>query len=169
MSRSPRVLVAVACIAAGVIGTSAGVGAATAPSGPFRPPVTGPVSRPFQAPDGPYGVGHRGLDYGVVPGDSILAIGGGVVVFAGQVGGRGYVTVLHPNGLRSSYSFVAGITVSKGQRVATGARLAAATERFMLSIRSGDIYLDPATLISAGPAAPPRHAHLVRGVSRRAR
>ena len=157
MCRSHRVLVAVACVAACLITGSTGAAAAAAP---FRPPVDRPVSRVFQSPDGPYGAGHRGLDYAVHTGDRVVAVGDGVVGFAGRGAGQSYVTVLHPNGLRSSYAYVTAIAVGRGQHVRAGAVLAQTTTRFLLTVRLGDTYLDPATLI--GGVAPTRHAHLVR-------
>src|SRR5690349_10370437 len=73
----------------------------------YRPPVDAPVVDTFRLPDGPYGAGNRGLEYATSPGDPVRAIGDGLVVFAGPVAGNDAVTVLHPDGLRSSYSYLA--------------------------------------------------------------
>jgi len=126
----------------------------------YRPPVDRPVSRPFDLSRGPYGAGNRGLDYAVRAGDPIRAIGSGTVVFAGSVAGSRYVTVLHPDGLRSSYSYLSRIDVRRGQAVAGGATVGTSSDRFQLGIRRGSTYLDPASLL--GRPGRPRHARLVR-------
>src|ERR687884_2023890 len=70
----------------------------------YRPPVDGPVIDPFRPPATPYGPGNRGIDYRTVPGELVRAAADGDVVFAGQVGGSLPVVVLHPDGIRTSYS-----------------------------------------------------------------
>lgn len=137
-----------------------GDGAAVAASAPYVPPTDRPVTQPFDLARGRYGAGNRGLDYGVVAGDPIRAIGAGTVVFAGAVAGSRFVTVLHPDGLRSSYSYLATVQVRRGQPVVVGEVLGSSTERFQLGIRRGADYIDPAPLL--GRPARPRHARLVR-------
>jgi murein DD-endopeptidase MepM/ murein hydrolase activator NlpD len=61
------------------------------------------VVTPFRAPSHPYGPGHRGVDLGGAPGGPVLAARAGTVVFAGPVGGRDLVSVLHDDGLRTTY------------------------------------------------------------------
>jgi murein DD-endopeptidase MepM/ murein hydrolase activator NlpD len=65
------------------------------------------VTRSFQAPDGRYGAGHRGVDLAATPGQQVLAAGPGVVVFAGTVAGCGVVAVDRDGGLRTTYEPVA--------------------------------------------------------------
>ncbi len=127
-------------------------------SGPYRPPVDAPVIDPFRSPPNPYGAGNRGLDYATTPGQSVVAIGPGIVVFAGVIAGLRFVTVHHADGLRSSYSWLQSIDVRFGQEVAAGQGIGTAGERFQLGIRRGSTYLDPSTLWSNG-----RRAHLVAG------
>jgi murein DD-endopeptidase MepM/ murein hydrolase activator NlpD len=116
----------------------------------YVPPVPGPVIDPFALPNGPYGAGNRGLDYATTPGEPVGAIGDGVVVFAGPVAGARWVTVLHPDGLRSSYGPLDTIGVVPGDRVVAGAVLGTAGPLLHLGVRSGGTYLDPSTLF-AGP------------------
>ncbi len=166
MSRSTRtlllaVLVALSAVLVAVTATPAA--AATA----YRPPVDAPVVDGFALPDGPYGAGNRGLEYATVPGSPVRAIGAGLVVFAGPVAGTRAVTVLHPDGLRSSLTHLAEVTVTAGERVAAGQVVGIAGERLHLGIRAGGTYLDPAPLLSTPtvrlvpldpatvPAAPP--------------
>ena len=124
----------------------------------YRPPVDRPVTDPFRAPAGPYGAGNRGLEYATAPGDVAGAIGPGVVAFAGPVAGRMVVSVVHPDGLRSSLTGLASVSVTVGQLVRTGDALGLAGSVLHLGVRDGDRYLDPASLFAS---ARPRHAILV--------
>lgn len=140
-TRHPRLVAIAACwlFAAGLLG-----GAADAA---YEHPVDAPVSARFDEPAHPYAPGNRGQEYAVSPGAPIRAVGSGVVVFAGWVAGAQYVTVLHPDGLRSSYSPVRAPTVIRGERVRAGQTIGVAADRFQLGIRRGSIYLDPAGFI----------------------
>jgi murein DD-endopeptidase MepM/ murein hydrolase activator NlpD len=115
----------------------------------YRPPVAAPVVDGFRLPYGPYGAGNRGLEYATTPGQPVRAIGDGLVVFAGKVAGNLAVTVLHPDGLRSSYSYLAEALVKVGARVTTGTVIGTAGERLHLGVRAGGSYLDPATLFTS--------------------
>ena len=122
--------------------------AAPAAAETYRPPVDAPVVDGFRLPAGQYGPGNRGLEYATSPGAPVRAIGAGLVVWAGTVAGNLAVTVLHPDGLRSSYSYLAAAEVKVGARVVRGQRIGTAGERLHLGVRSGGVYLDPATLFS---------------------
>ncbi len=122
------------------------------PRSPYRPPVHRPVVDPFRAPANRYAAGNRGLDYDTVPGDPILAIGAGTVTFAGLIAHRRYVTVHHPDGLDSTYSFLAELTVHRGEVVVRGQRVGVAGGTFHLGVRRGDEYLDPARLFGRSRA-----------------
>ncbi|TCP51955.1 peptidase M23-like protein [Tamaricihabitans halophyticus] len=87
---------------------------------PLAPPH--PVLRAFDPPETPFGPGHRGVDLGGRPGEPVRAAGAGTVVYAGPLAGRGVVSVLHSEGLRTTYEPVHA-AVRAGQRVSTGARL----------------------------------------------
>ena len=106
----------VAVIVLTVLFTWSTVSAVAAGEGVFyEPPTDAPVADPFRPPRTRYGPGNRGLAYDLAPASSVAAIGPGTVVFAGQVGGTLHVTVEHPDGLRSSYSFLEDIAVRVGQ------------------------------------------------------
>src|SRR4051812_17598316 len=98
--------------------------AVPAPAAPWSWPLAGrpPVTRPFDAPDSPYGAGHRGVDLAGAPGVPVLAAGAGVVAFAGMVAGRPVVSIDHPGGLRTTYEPVAP-AVAAGQPVVRGSPL----------------------------------------------
>lgn len=114
---------------------------------PWVAPVDAPVTDPFRAPSGPYGPGNRGIEYGTQPGQDVFAIGGGVVAFAGPVAGRPVVVVDHGAGLRSSYVNLVERTVSRGQQVTRGQRIARADVGFHLGVRQDGQYIDPAPML----------------------
>lgn len=144
-----RALLAV-CVVAISAATMSPVGAEP-PDPAYLPPVDAPISDPFRPPAGPYGPGNRGLEYDTAPGAEVRAAADGEVTFAGLVAGSRHVTVLHPDGLRTSYSFLAEIRVVVGQRVAQGAVLGTTVDDLHLGARSGDVYLDPAALFGEVP------------------
>ncbi|MFN8052915.1 MAG: M23 family metallopeptidase [Acidimicrobiales bacterium] len=121
----------------------------------YRPPLDRQVSSPFEE-TGPYGPGNRGLDYRVLPGDVVGAIGDGVVVFAGPVAGHVWVTIAHRDGLRSSYGPLATVSVRAGAAIRAGDPVGTTGGTFHLGVRRGAVYIDPAALFSGR-----RHARLV--------
>jgi murein DD-endopeptidase MepM/ murein hydrolase activator NlpD len=117
----------------------------------YRPPVVARVVAGFRAPPSPFGPGHRGIDYDTSPRQAVVAIGNGVVTFAGVVAHQAYVTVSHPDGLRSTTS-VSSIEVVLGQAVRSGQRVGSADEICHLGVRRGKAYIDPALLFAHGHA-----------------
>lgn len=110
------------------------------------PPVAAPVSDGFRAPITIWGAGNRGLEYDTSPGDPVAASADGQVVFAGRVADGLHVTIAHGDGLRTSYSFLAEITVTVGRRVHQGDQVGVAGDSFHFGARLDDRYIDPATL-----------------------
>ena len=126
---------------------------------PYRPPVDAPILDPYRAPTTRYGPGNRGIDYAVAPGTAVRAMADGEVIFAGPVAGALHVTVRHGDGLRSSYSFLAQITVHVGQVVRLGDPVGRSAEVVHVGVRDpAGNYLDPASLFGV-----PLHARLVPG------
>ena len=136
-----------------------GSGAGAAPPQPgscgvWLPPVDGPVARSFQAPAFAYGPGHRGIDFAVPPGTPVRASGDGVVAFAGSVADSLHVVVAHDGNLRTTYAFLAGVSVRAGDRVTRGQVVGAAGSSgpehdaggLHFGVRLGDRYLDPQRL-----------------------
>ncbi|MEZ5211836.1 MULTISPECIES: M23 family metallopeptidase [unclassified Gordonia (in: high G+C Gram-positive bacteria)] len=80
-----------------------------------RPPVT----RGFDPPAQRWLSGHRGVDLAAAPDAAVLSAGAGVVRFAGTVAGRPTVSVLHPDGIATTYEPVRPI-VRAGDRVGRG-------------------------------------------------
>jgi hypothetical protein len=86
----------------------------------LMPPVDGVVAQRFQAPEGDWGPGHRGIDYEVPRGTAVRAAASGTVTFAGEVAGFPAVTIAHPNGLSTTYSILSGMSVTEGEAVGAG-------------------------------------------------
>jgi len=113
----------------------------------LRPPVDAEVSDPFRPPASDYGPGNLGLEYATEPGAVVVAAAPGIVVFAGPVAGRVWVTVDHGAGLRTSYGPVAGLRVSSGDRVHGRQPIATATGPLHFGTRVDDVHVDPASLL----------------------
>lgn len=128
---------------------------------PLSPPRT--VVAEFRAPEHRYGPGHRGIDIAVpAEGAEVHAVEAGTVRFSGSVAGRGVVSVLHADGLVSTYEPVHGL-VEAGTRVRAGEVLGTLESDstashceggcLHLGARRGGIYLDPLPLLEArGPS-----------------
>ena len=125
----------------------------------YRLPVRGPIIDPFRAPVGPYGAGNRGVEIGTVPGTAVASAADGDVTFAGPVGGDLFVVVSHSDGVRTTYGFLATISVSAGTVVHLGDAVGTAQSSVHWGARHGDSYFDPMTLLSAGTVK----VRLVRG------
>lgn len=140
-------------------------GAARAEGTRWQWPVPPPheVAAPFEAPATPYGPGHRGIDVAVPGGAPIRAVEAGTVRHSGTLAGRGVVSVVHADGLISTYEPVAG-ALDVGTRVAAGEVLGtleggsaashcASGDCLHLGARRGESYLDPLLLLGArGPS-----------------
>ncbi len=124
----------------------------------YRHPVEGPVVDGFRPPARPWLPGNRGLEYATFPGEAVVAAAGGVVMFAGSVARTLHVTILHDDGLRTSYSFLASVDVSEGSRILAGAVVGRAARRVHFGVRDpSGTYLDPGGIIGHRPTL---RAHL---------
>ncbi|WP_280235393.1 M23 family metallopeptidase [Nocardia cyriacigeorgica] len=154
-------------VLAGAVLTAGGPVAAAAPGArfdwPLRPRPA--VERRFEKPPQNWLPGHRGVDLAGSPGQSVLAAGEGIVVFAGSVAGKPVVSIDHPGGLRTTYEPVTA-DVPVGRRVARGTPIgvleaghegcsAAACLHWGLRREAGGgqrrEYLDPLGLLHLGP------------------
>lgn len=115
----------------------------------YRPPVDAPVTDPFRPPPEPWLPGNRGLQYATAPATPVRAAAAGDVVFSGPVGGALHAVILHPDGIRTSYSFLESIAVHRGDRVEQGGVVGTAGERLHFGARAGHDYIDPAQLFAA--------------------
>lgn len=131
--------------------------AATTPTwvAPLPPPLH--VLHGFAPPSSPYRAGDRGVDLVAAQGEAVRSAGDGVVGYAGLVGGKRVVTVVHDGGLRTTYEPVAA-SVRAGQQVRAGTvigevrgvRPQCAVSCLHWGLLRGDAYLDPMSLL-AGP------------------
>ncbi len=112
----------------------------------------------FDPPDSPWGAGHRGVDLLGAERQTVRAAGAGVVSYAGLLAGRGVVAVTH-GGLRTTYEPVAP-SVAVGAAVRAGDPIGALTSSgshcapqacLHWGLLRGTRYLDPLTLVTAGP------------------
>ena len=123
--------------------------------GTYAWPVSGEVIRPFVAPDGPYGAGHRGIDIATAPGTQVVAASDGVVAFAGAVAGTLHVSIDHPDGVRTSYAYLSRIDVRAGDAVIRGQAIGQAGDGHVgvtpahlhLGARYAGAYIDPMLLL----------------------
>lgn len=123
---------------------------------PLRP--TPEVVAGFDAPSTRWSAGHRGVDLSGSLGQPVRAALPGTVSFAGRIAGRGVVVVDH-GATRTTYEPVAA-TVALGEAVEAGERIGTlqlgGSHCFPAAclhwgLRAGDTYLDPLTLVGAGP------------------
>lgn len=80
------------------------------------------MSRPFVAPQGPYGAGHRGIDLAPGRPAGVRAPAAGVVAFVGTVAGRAVMTVDHGGGVVTTWEPVESAR-AVGDIVSAGADL----------------------------------------------
>lgn len=147
----PRALLVLCCTAVCSVSLAVPVAAAPVPDPPpYLPPVDAPVLDPFRPPATPFGAGNRGLEYATLAGTPVHAAGDGRVAFAGSVAGSLHVTVLHDDGVRTTYSFLAQVDVVVGQRVRQGEVVGVTAGSLHLGARRGDGYFDPASLFEPG-------------------
>ena len=102
----------------------------SAPASPcLVPPIDAPVTDPFRMPACPYCAGNRGIEYGPRPGQGVIAMADGLVVFAGTVAGTRWLVVEHRDGLRASYGRLSTMSVTRGDVVRAGQELGRSTDR----------------------------------------
>jgi len=102
--------------------TAVHAAAGTTASWAWPVPAPHPIVRSFVAPQSAYGPGHRGIDISAAEGSTVTTPADGVVFFAGIVVDRPVLSIMHGDGLVSSYEPVesdlaAGTTVSRGEQV----------------------------------------------------
>ncbi len=113
------------------------------------------IDRAFDPPAERWGRGHRGVDLPAAPMATVVAPANGVVVFAGKVGGKSSLSILHSNGVRTTYEPVLA-DVKVGQPVGRGASIGhllpgpghcAPRTCLHWGARKGTQYIDPLSLL----------------------
>jgi hypothetical protein len=116
------------------------------------------VVRGFSPPAHPWEAGHRGVDLAARPGLPVYAAGPGRVGYAGDLAGRGVVTIVHGD-LRTTYLPVRP-AVHTGQTVRAGDRIGVVSAApghcpdqacLHWGLLRGAVYLDPLSLLGLGP------------------
>lgn len=128
--------------------------AGSAPTGVW-PLVPDPeVVEHFAPPSAAWQAGHRGVDLAGSPGQDVRAAAAGHIGFAGSIGGKPVVTVIH-GGTRTTYEPVVALA-RRGQEVAAGepiGRLVTVGSHCFpdtclhWGLREGEQYLDPLSLV----------------------
>jgi murein DD-endopeptidase MepM/ murein hydrolase activator NlpD len=142
--------------AAAPAGPGPGIGQVVA--GPYVWPVVGPVIRSFEPPSDPYSPGHRGIDIGAPFGSPLHASAAGVVAFSGWIGGSLFISIDHPDGVRTTYSWISSSLVTRGQSVARDEIIGATGHghpseprtHLHFGARIGSTYIDPMSLLEPG-------------------
>lgn len=129
----------------------------------LRPPVEGPLVRGFEEFAGPFGAGHRGVDFGGVPGEPVRAPASGRVTFAGPVVGTTWVTMQIAPAVLVTLGPLRSLEVSVGQAATSGDRLGTlasghasadpSVAALHLGLRVDGVYVDPLPWL-AGLARP---------------
>ena len=123
--------------------------------GVYAWPLRGPVLRPFEPPAGPYAAGHRGIDIGAPEGSAVRASERGAVAFAGPVAGSLFVSIDHPGGVRTTYSWLSERLVRRGDPVTRGQVIgrsgpghpAGGPPHLHFAALVGGVYVDPLLLL----------------------
>jgi murein DD-endopeptidase MepM/ murein hydrolase activator NlpD len=88
----------------------------------------------------------------------VVAAHDGVVAFAGPVAGSLFVSIDHPDGVRTTYSWLAEVSVRTGQAVSRGEPVARSgpghpgvdPPHLHFGARLGTTYIDPMLLLEQG-------------------
>jgi murein DD-endopeptidase MepM/ murein hydrolase activator NlpD len=122
-------------------------------------PVDGVVIDDFRPPERIGAPGNRGWEFSMVRGSPVLAAADGVVSFAGTIGTNRFVSVLHCDLTRTTYSFLGSIAVQRGDPVVAGQLMALGGPGFHFGVVRHGSYVDPAEIL--GPDGRSRRPRLV--------
>ena len=109
-------------------------------SGKFRMPVNGSIIRTYQKGK------NDGIDISAAPGSTVSAAGSGTVAaITRDVDQVPIIVIRHDNNLMTVYAGLEDVTVSKGDKVAAGARLGKARSQGVVhfEVRNGFDSVDP--------------------------
>lgn len=115
-------------------------------------PLEGEVVRRFDAPACPWCPGHRGITVRAEPGQEVVAVADGQVVFAGPVGGAVYVVQSIGGGVRVTYGHLGEVApgIEESAQVVAGQVVALAGGAVHIGVRLGEAYLDPLAFFGWG-------------------
>ena len=125
----------------------------------YQRPVQARVVDPFRPPAHVGAPGNRGLEYGNRLWVGVYAAADGVVFFSGMVAGNGVVTIVHADGVKTTYSGMTDTWAVRGANVVQGEPIGQAGRNIHFGAILGDHYLDPQILIDE--SVPDRRPRLV--------
>ncbi len=106
------------------------------------------VVRAFDAPDSPWGPGHRGIDVAASRGDTVIAPVSGTIHFSGRVVNRGIITIKTREGhlvsMEPVVATISGRTVRAGDPIGTVASGHCAGGCLHIGLRVDGAYRSPA-------------------------
>jgi len=151
----PRGFLAIVLAALGPRAAAMRDGSSGPAYGSYAWPVKGAVVRAFEEPQNPYGAGHRGIDIAVPFGTAMVASQDGTVSFAGWVAGSLFISIDHSDGVRTTYSWLSAVLVTKGGQVGRGDLIGntghghpnVPTPHLHFGARVGSTYIDPMLLL----------------------
>jgi murein DD-endopeptidase MepM/ murein hydrolase activator NlpD len=156
VARAANLATGALLLAVSIAGGGVGVASGTPAFGTYGWPVEGPIIRFFEAPATPFSAGHRGIDIAAPFGTPIHAPAAGTVTFAGWIAGSMFMTLDHGDEVKTSYSWLSGFAVARGDAVRTGEKIAytghghpdVATPHLHFSARVNGMYVDPLLLLA---------------------
>src|SRR5439155_10167521 len=100
-------------------------------------------------------------DIGAPFGTPLKAANDGTVAFAGWVGGSLFISIDHPDGVRTTYSWLSAVSVRAGQSVTRNQIIGATGHghpelpdpHLHFGARVGSTYIDPMLLLEGGSVA----------------
>lgn len=119
-------------------------------------PVDCQIIDEFRPPSHIGGSGNRGLEYSCPPQVLVFAAGEGIVSYAGQIAHKNYIAIEHPDGLRTTYSFVDEILVNRDDLVDSSTPIAIAGANTHFGVVMKKHYLDPQVLLAASELPAPK-------------
>jgi murein DD-endopeptidase MepM/ murein hydrolase activator NlpD len=142
-----------------VFGWPATASATEAFVSPLPPPLT--VVRSFAVPAQPWLAGNRGVDLAASPGEPVFAVVSGWVLYAGEVAGRGVISIVSSEqaGVRTTYEPVDPV-VRVGEAVTAGEVIGHVADVaddcgppgtcLHWGVLRGQTYVDPMGLLGSG-------------------
>ena len=120
----------------------------------YAAPTWGPVVDPFRPPAHIGAPGNRGLEYGNPLWAGVYAAADGVVFFSGMVAGNGVISIVHADGVKTTYSGMTDVWAREGAAVLQGEPIGQAGRNIHFGALLGEHYLDPQILIDESQGSP---------------
>lgn len=113
----------------------------------YAAPMHTAVVDPFRPPAHIGAEGNRGLEYGDSEDQVVSAAAEGLVWFAGSVAGTNAITLVHADGVLTTYTNLKEVWVTEDVLVSQHAGIGVAQAGFHFGARRAEHYLDPQILL----------------------